>query len=297
VIGFCAGIARTRRQSRIEVRNDMRLRAYVLAADPAWLETSIQSYYDVVEKIVVSYDRNKVGWTGYPIPVDECLDRARSIDKDKKMEFVPGDFAILSNTPMENDTRQRAHALASVGDADWVLQLDTDEIVVDVACLLDQLARLPKPVASLVWPMRSFYQQTVDGRYLEVCSRTLHDQIDEYFPVAVRPGSTLISARMTKEEAVTLHSRGLSPKSWFGRPTPIRREQTMLHFSWVRSNEQMLRKLRSWSHAKDFDTEHYYREIWSRAPTEWKTLHDFHPLTPPKWPALRPVELPYAANW
>ena len=71
----------------------------------------------------------------------------------------------------------------------------------------------------------------------------------------------------------------------------------MLHFSWVRSNEQMLRKLRSWSHAKDFDTERYYREVWSRAPTEWKTLHDFHPLTPPKWPALRAIELPYAANW
>ena len=31
----------------------MRLHAYVLAADPAFLAQSVQSYYDVVDRIVV----------------------------------------------------------------------------------------------------------------------------------------------------------------------------------------------------------------------------------------------------
>ena len=42
----------------------MRLTAYILAADPAWIEASIQSYYDIVEQIVVCYDRDRLGWTG-----------------------------------------------------------------------------------------------------------------------------------------------------------------------------------------------------------------------------------------
>ena len=274
----------------------MRLRAYVLAADPAWLETSIQSYYDIVEKIVVSYDRNKVGWTGRALPIDECIDRAKSVDKDKKMEFAPGNFAILSNSPMENETRQRREALAQAGEADWVLQLDTDEVVTKPSSLLKRLAALPASVSCARWPMRSFFQRSVDGRYLEVCSRW-RGHMEEYFPIAVRSGATLFEARNTFKDTVTLRSRTFSIESLSNASSRLARDETMLHFSWVRSQEQMLRKLQSWGHSRDFDTERYYREIWSRAPTEWSRLRDFHPLTPATWPALRRVKLPYAVNW
>ncbi len=274
----------------------MRLRAYVLAADPAWLETSIQSYYDIVDKIVVSYDRNKVGWTGSPLPIDECLDRAKSVDKDKKMEFAPGDFAILSNSPMENETRQRREALALAGEADWVFQLDTDEVVTEPASLRRRLAALPASARCVRWPMRSLFQRAADGRYLEVCTKR-GGHVEEYFSIAVRPGTKLAEARTTLEETIPFRSWTLSRESLFNPASRLPRSETMLHFSWVRSQEQMLRKLRSWGHARDFDTERYYREIWSRAPTEWSHLRDFHPLTPATWPALRQVELPYAVNW
>ena len=60
----------------------MRLNAYLLAADPTWIEAGIGSYYDAVAQIVVSYDRNHRGFTGRPVPVDECLARMRAIDRD-----------------------------------------------------------------------------------------------------------------------------------------------------------------------------------------------------------------------
>ncbi len=187
----------------------MRLRAYVLAADPAWLETSIQSYYDIVEKIVVSYDRNKVGWTGSALPIDECIDRAKSVDKDKKMEFARGDFAILSNSPMENETRQRREALALAGDADWVLQLDTDEVVTEPTSLRRQLAALPASARCVRWPMRSLFQRAADGRYLEVCTKR-GGHVEEYFSIAVRPGTRLAEARTTLDETVPFRSWTLS---------------------------------------------------------------------------------------
>src|SRR5438045_2429212 len=106
----------------------MNLKAYILAADPAWIEASVLSYYDVIEELVVSYDRRRLGWTGVVIPVAECLERLQAIDHDKKMRFCPGDYAQLDHAPMENETFQRQCAVdeASSG-ADWVVQFDTDE--------------------------------------------------------------------------------------------------------------------------------------------------------------------------
>src|SRR5208283_1119069 len=234
------------------MRSAMRLRAYVLAADPAWLETSMQSYYDIVEKIVVSYDRNKVGWTGHPLPIDECIDRAKSID--------------------------------------------TDEVVTQPASLHRRLAALPASTRCVRWPMRSLFQRAADGRYLEVCSK-LGGHVEEYFSIAVRPGTTLVEARFTFEETVPFRSWTLSRESLLNSNCRLARSETMLHFSWVRSEEQMMRKLRSWGHSRDFETDRYYREVWLRAATDWTTLRDFHPMTPPTWPRLRPVALPYAPNW
>jgi hypothetical protein len=275
----------------------MRLAAYVLAADPAWLEASIGSYYDIVEKVVVSYDRDKLGWTGKPILVDECLERAKSIDKDNKMVFVPGHFAVLSNTPMENETRQRQHALAEVGDVDWVLQIDTDEIVANTSALTRRLAAQPQDYHCLSWPMRSFFQRTEQGAFLEVCKVLFRRQHDENFPIAVRPGSTLQCARYVNESTAIFRSRGWDLASLTGGDALLAPEEAMLHFSWVRSEEHILRKLRSWGHSLDFDVEGYFRKVWLAAPKEWSRFRDFHPLTPKTWPALRSVELAYRPNW
>ena len=105
-----------------------RIKAYVLAADPTWLERSVGAYYPFVDEIVVSYDRSSRGWTGAPVPVEECLTRLRVLDGDGKMRFCPGDFSSPVQDPMENDTLQRGVALQLASqEADWVLQLDTDE--------------------------------------------------------------------------------------------------------------------------------------------------------------------------
>ena len=110
----------------------MRIKAYVLAADPTWLEASVGAYYPFIEELIVSYDRIGCGWTGARIPVNECLERLRNLDVDKKIRWAPGDFSGRTADPMTNDTLQRnaALVLASEG-ADWVIQLDTDEWLPD----------------------------------------------------------------------------------------------------------------------------------------------------------------------
>jgi hypothetical protein len=237
----------------------MRINAYILAADPAWIEASVLSYYDMVNKIVVSHDDKSTSWTGTPIPVEECLSRLRAIDRDRKMIYSPGHYARLDHHPMENETYQRQCALDEAGkDADWVLQLDTDEVLMNLdifkSCLNDAGAG---KFAAMLYPARWLYQKVRNGIYLERCARFWRIQAGYPGPVAVRSG---IKLRLARQCDVKTFRVDFSVNSDTPVPTgkstvhrAVRLGQAIAHFSWVRSYEQMVAKSNSSGHAKDFD--------------------------------------------
>ncbi|MCR6493776.1 hypothetical protein [Cellulomonas sp. P24] len=156
-----------------EETQTMRVHAYVLAADPHFLRESIAAYYDRVERIVVSYDRSARSWTGTPLPVDECLAVIRDLDAAGKCVLAPGDYARTDVDPLENDTYQRQHALDEAGDgADWVLQLDTDEVLGSLPTFVGALERADAVgAAGLDYPARWLYSRVGPGRYLEASRR------------------------------------------------------------------------------------------------------------------------------
>src|SRR5688572_12433032 len=63
--------------------------AYVMLADPSYLAESLSAYYRHVDRIVLSYDEAGLSWTGTPLPVQQCLAIARSIDVEGKCVEVP----------------------------------------------------------------------------------------------------------------------------------------------------------------------------------------------------------------
>jgi hypothetical protein len=174
----------------------MKLAAYVLAADPTWVRTSVLAYYPYVSRIVVSYDRGGRGWSGAPVPARRCVAALRSIDVARKLRFVPGDHAGRHADLMAAETAQRQTALdiASAG-ADWVLQLDTDEVVPDAGALCRALADVPPAYQGVAWPMRVLYRRLRGGRYLEVAAPDGGLHVEYPGPVAVRAGATLHHAR------------------------------------------------------------------------------------------------------
>ena len=276
----------------------MVINAYLLAAEPSWIEASVTSYYAIVDTIVVSYDRSGRGWTGAPIPIDECLDRLRSIDVAKKMRFCPGDYARLDRAPLENDTYQRqcAHQEASPG-ADWVLSLDTDEVLPDCREFGRRLREeVPGEFVAVEWPMRTFFRRFESGTFLEVCT-FLRRQLSEYpGPIASRPGVIHAYARHIQQGLLWrygIRSTGYNPgeRRSYQAHAVIPKSQAILHFSWARTEHDLECKLRSWSHNRDFDTRHYFERVWKPAPRRWPLMANFHPISPRLWPALRPVHL------
>jgi hypothetical protein len=275
----------------------VKLKAYILACDASWIEDSVLSYYGAVDEIVVSYDKSGRGWSGVPIPVEECLSRLKAIDGDNKMRFIPGDFARLDHNPLENDTYQRSVALAEAGkDADWVLELDTDEILPHPARLIDLLEYSgERDIAIVEWPMRIFFRHLSYGRFLEVCAGDRTDCFEYPGPVACRPGAVLTNARRAKGPYVRPCVKNDRNSLQVNRPAEPHEHRVdfcessdaILHFSWARTPGQIRTKIASWGHNDGLKTWFYYYAVWKPSPISWHFLRDFHPGARGLWPALK----------
>lgn len=227
----------------------MRLNAYVLAGDPAWIAESIGSYYHLVDRIIVSYDRSGRSWAGHPLSVEESLDRMTAADPEGKIQMLPGDHSDPERFVLKVETEHRQSALDAASEgADWVIQLDTDEILRAPSTFLAQLAVAERRGAdALEFPARIIYARTPSGRFLEQCGRFWTAQSAYPGPVAVRAGTRLSLAR----QAVGAPTHRVDVTPWNTDPAHpwsspvhavIRPRESILHMSWVRTEAQMAEK-------------------------------------------------------
>lgn len=230
----------------------MRMAAYILAGDPAFLSASVRAYYDVVDRIIVSYDAAHLSWMDQPIPVEDCLALLAGLDTDKKCVLTPGSYSQSGLDPMVIETRQRQDALdAASEDADWVLQFDTDEYLPNAAPFLHAIAAAERAGADAVdYPARWLYARVGGGRYLESCSRLWGPAAGYPGPLAVRAGTQLYNARQTHAPAYRVDVRPWNTDPASPRDTvihgtvPVR--HAVIHYSWIRTQQTMRRKL-MWS--------------------------------------------------
>lgn len=246
----------------------LRIAAYVLVGDPNFLGASIRSYYDYVDRIILSYDRTATSWTGTPLPVHECLSIIDAIDTDSKCVRAPGTYARLSEHPLDNDTYQRQQALDAASEgADWVLQLDTDEVMLDPERFLRSLRRADATgTAAMDYPSRWLYARTGSG-YLEASTRFWRPTASYPGPLAIRAGSRLTHCRQTDQPRyrVDLRTRNTDPASHHLTTVHevVDSSAAVLHYSWVRDHETMRRKF-GWSgHAADYSRPAVYVR-WAR---------------------------------
>ncbi|MDR3707763.1 MAG: hypothetical protein P4L33_05660 [Capsulimonadaceae bacterium] len=247
----------------------MKLNAYIMAAEPDFIKASVLSYYDLIDTLVVSYDERGVGWTGHPLPIDECLSRLKAIDRDHKMVFVPGQFARPGHGPLDNDTFQRQNALRIAGEgADFVIQLDTDEVLANPRIFLECVAEAhAHGYKALDFPARWIYRQLGSGRYLEWCSRFWGVTAGYPGPVAVAPGVTLTCARQCNSPSYRVDFKLTNTGGPLVKGRPIHRViaqgDGIYHYSWARDEKSLLDKFRAWGHARDRDWRpEFERWLW-----------------------------------
>ncbi|WP_404443962.1 hypothetical protein LG315_10895 [Microbacterium marinum] len=244
-----------------------------MLADPSYLEASLRAYYGSVERIVLSYDETGTSWTGTPLPVRQCLEIARTIDVDRKCVEVPGRFARPGADPLESETIQRQHALdAASSFGKWVLQLDTDEVMLSADTFFASLrAADGADAGGLDFPARWLYTRVGTRRYLEQTDRFWRRAASYPGPLAVRAGTRLKLARQADVQLFRVDFRRTNTDPWHPADaqvdTVIPADESVVHFSWVRQPEVIRRKFRWSGHTEDMKPPQVYRR-W-----EWRTRH------------------------
>lgn len=239
----------------------MRLAAYLLAGDPAWVADSVASYYDIVDVIVVSYDRTNTSWNGYDLQVPECLERIRTVDVAGKVVELAGDYSDPSRFTLDLETEQRQAALDHIGDgADWVLQLDSDEVMTAPGRFLECLQHAEDAGAhALDYPLRYLYQRTHDGRFLELTTRTWRPRAGFPGPAAVRAGTRLRHCRQADVPIYRVDIRHINSDPWRAADTRVDEvvavAEANVHFWWVRTEEQMVQKARVSGHTDVYNSQ------------------------------------------
>lgn len=232
----------------------VRINAYVLAGSPAWIAESIESYYQYIDKLVVCFDRDNLSWDGHPLEVPEALERLRALDTEGKIIELPGQFSDPGRFALDTETDQRQQALDLAShDADWVLQIDTDEVLASPERFFLTLKTADgEGFDALHYPARWWYQRAGQGssKFLERSRRFGKIASDYPGPIAVRAGTMLTHCRQTDASCyrVDFDTRNTDP----AHPADvvvheaILPDEGVIHLSWLRSAEQMDAK-RFWS--------------------------------------------------
>lgn len=244
----------------------MKIHAYILAADPAWAWSSLSSYHHLVSRIFVSFDRDHRSWNGHLTRGNEAIRELAAAAPDDRIVLLPGDFSDPSRPLLELETAQRQATLDAAGEgADWVLQIDADEVVLAPAVFMRELMRADSlGFDALHFPARWLYQRAEsrfarNGRetFLEGCTRGWGAQASYPGPVAVRSGTSLTLCRQTAASTyrVDFRRRNTDP----AHPKDARVDAVIapdhgiLHYGWVRPPAEMETKSRLSGHASDFD--------------------------------------------
>lgn len=273
-----------------------RIGAYVLAADPTWLTSTVARYYDVLDDLAVIAAADGAGWTGAPIEAQRCVDLVRGIDTRGIVRVVHGRWRDTAD-PLRAETAQRQAAIDSFTRVDWVIQLDGDELLPDPAPLLAAMTAADHlGLDAIEWPMRVLFRRRRNGSYLEVTDAAGRAHFEYPGPVAVRPRVTLTEARRAEGGFLRMAVHD-DDTSWQltapAAPGEVRRpdllaSQAVVHNSWARDPRAVRRKLASWGHHGGRRTRVYFALCWLPSTVTWRLLRDFHPLFRPLWPRLAP---------
>lgn len=277
----------------------LRIGAYILAGDPVWLRSSLRRYYEYLDDLVVLVPEDGLGWTGRPVPAQECLAIVKDIDVRRISRAVEGRWIDEAN-PMRADTAQRQAGVDLLSHVDWILQIDNDEVVPDPVALLDVASHAPDDVTAIEWPMRVLYRHLRDLSWAAVSGSDGQPVFDYPGPVMIRPGVRLTNARRCDGET-TLRmtvvgdssslqlTRPLAPNE--RRVEGVETVQAILHNSWGRSPRDVWRKTRTWGHAAGIRGAAYYWLRWLPSRHLWRWARNIHPFADGLWPALARLTL------
>jgi hypothetical protein len=238
-----------------------------VAYDCAYALDALRSLYDVADEIVLGLDADRISWAGRPFrfPDYEFCEATTLLDVAGKITMVEENFHASGN-PLANDTYERQVLADSRRIKDsWVVQIDSDEILLN-----------PVEFAKF---LREFGDETRDVEYHLTWATVWKRFGDQYL---------VVDPATETQPCAAWDPRYVGARRVAGRRavlSPLR----ALHLSFGRTEAELIQKLTSWGHAKDFDVMAYV-DFWRSVTLDnYRDVRNFHPIVPETWPGLRLV--------
>src|SRR4051812_25897151 len=104
----------------------------LIAYDYRFVYSSIRSYYDIVDEIIIGLDDQRLSWSRKPFNINlkEVEDFVSQVDIHRKIKIIEHNFHQDEN-PMKNDTYERNYLSSCAIEGNWIVQIDADEIMIN----------------------------------------------------------------------------------------------------------------------------------------------------------------------
>lgn len=226
---------------------------FCVAYDWEFLQYSLPALYDHVTAICLSVDADCKSWNGNSFSFDkEGLDKlVQQVDTAGKIKILRESFYSPERTPIENECYQRKRMAEALGKADWIVQIDTDEIMINPTAFITELKKYKGHKRPL----------NIHGIWINLIKQTTSGFI--YSVLKTPPLATN------------------KPEYTYGRTNGhfnIYTNSFIAHITWARPEEEVKYKLENWGHSHEFNGMSFFK-IWQALDDfNWRYIKDFHPV-------------------
>jgi hypothetical protein len=224
---------------------------YCVYEDSGFLEESIRRIYPVMDKILILL--NTITWAGKTDKniISETFNILLNIkDEEHKIEIISSFW--------QDEAKQRNFGnkyLKSIG-IEWAFVIDDDELynTNELQNVIKYLDNINFSVYLVSWQI--YWKNTI----------TILEHDNAFFV-------TIVSTNEQDVEFTYCRNVSIKNKNYFS----ISQDSLICHhMSYVRTNEKMLRKINSFSHASEI-SKNWYENVWLKCNKNTENLHPVNP--------------------
>lgn len=250
----------------------------LISYDAHMLPSSIKTYYNFVDEIILGLDEDRISWSGNKFTFDEekLWAELQKIDSKDKISIIESNFH-KSNIAIQNDNHER-NFLKAQCTHDWIFSFDADEQLVNAKDFFVKFL----PLATRYYTKWDFTfrwftpYKKIGIDYLVIANENnrLHKEAPQGF--ATHKNNTFTYARWTNNQKHLL--------------SPL----CVLHWSLCREKDELHQKITNIGHSDIAEKDPFY-DTWQKVTLDnFEQLKDFKTsgFANNQWPKL--VKIPEA---